>query len=213
MDDDGWSLTPQEALAKAEKDEIKKYGTDDEDDNDKEYGLQIGSGTSEEDIHLQAEALKQQREYDAQRKRWADNARPKVWTRELDDRGRAYGRGGRKTASARVWIYPGEGMISINRRDFVDYFPRESDREAILGPFVATRTAGYFDVRAHVEGGGLSGKAGAVRHGLARALERYNPEYRPAMKKLGFLTRDPRMVERKKVGKKKARKSPQWVRR
>ena len=224
LDDDGWSgITPEENVSlykKWEDSALEDMAKAREDDgeggrpyNPDDYGLQMGSGTSEADQILQQEALRQQREDDAQRKRWAENARPKTRAREIDERGRAYGRGGRKTASARVWIYPGEGMISVNRRDFVDYFPRESHRESILGPFVATRTAGFFDVRVQVEGGGLSGKAGAVRHGLARALERYNPDYRPAMKRLGYLTRDSRMVERKKVGKKKARKSPQWVRR
>lgn len=231
LDDDGWSgITPEENVSLYKKwedsalQQMAKAREDDVDDdggqggrgrpyNPDDYGLQLGSGTSEADQILQQEALRQQREDDARRKRWAENARPKARTREIDERGRAYGRGGRKTASARVWIYPGEGMISVNRRDFVDFFPRESHRESILGPFVASRTAGFFDVRVQVEGGGLSGKAGAVRHGLARALERYNPDYRPAMKRLGYLTRDSRMVERKKVGRKKARKSPQWVRR
>ena len=226
LDDDGWSgITPEENVSlykKWEDSTLERMARAREDGggddvappyNPDDYGLQMGSGTSEADQVLQQEALRQQKEDDARRKRWAENARPKARTQEIDERGRAYGRGGRKTASARVWIYPGEGMISVNRRDFVEYFPRESHRESILGPFVATQTAGFFDVRVQVEGGGLSGKAGAVRHGLARALERYNPDYRPAMKRLGYLTRDSRMVERKKVGKKKARKSPQWVRR
>ena len=132
---------------------------------------------------------------------------------EIDERGRAYGRGSRKTAQARVWIQPGQGEIVVNRKDFVTYFPRESDREHILGPFVASQTCGQFDVTAVVKGGGLTGQAGAIRLGLARALEKYNPDYRPPMKRHGFMTRDPRMVERKKVGRVKARKSPQWVRR
>merc|ERR1712127_811033 len=111
------------------------------------------------------------------------------------------------------WIQPGEGVITVNRRDFLDYFPRDSLREMILAPFVATETCGKFDVITSVEGGGLSGQAGAIRHGVARALEKYNPDYRPPMKRLGFMKRDPRMVERKKIGLKKARKAPQWVRR
>ena len=136
-----------------------------------------------------------------------------VRVQELDARGRAYGRGSRKTAQARVWIFPGEGNITINRKDLVDYFDRESNRELLLMPFVATGTCGMFDVKCYVQGGGLSGQAGAVRHGLARALEKYNPDFRPPLKALGFLTRDPRMVERKKYGLKKARKAPQWVKR
>eukprot|EP00985_Skeletonema_marinoi_P034333 scaffold43725_cov153-Skeletonema_marinoi.AAC.1 len=90
---------------------------------------------------------------------------------------------------------------------------REYHREHILGPLVASQTCGKFDVTAVVKGGGLTGQAGAIRLGLARALEKYNPDYRPPMKRHGFLTRDARMVERKKVGRVKARKSPQWVRR
>jgi small subunit ribosomal protein S9 len=133
---------------------------------------------------------------------------------EIDARGRSYGRGGRKTAQARVWIQPGYGEIVINHRTLTDYFDRLTDREQVLAPFVATETCGAFDVQAMVKGGGLTGQAGAIRHGLARALNAYNPDlYRPPLKLLGYLTRDPRKVERKKVGHVKARKSPQWVRR
>lgn len=159
------------------------------------------------------DALEAMREREAQKKRWIQNARPPVRVSEIDERGRAYGRGSRKTAQARVWIQPGEGEIVVNRKDFVSYFPREADRDHILGPFVASQTCGKFDLTAVVKGGGLTGQAGAIRLGLARALEKYNPDYRPPMKKHGFMTRDPRMVERKKVGRVKARKSPQWVRR
>jgi small subunit ribosomal protein S9 len=133
---------------------------------------------------------------------------------EIDARGRSYGRGGRKTAQARVWIQPGYGEIVINHRTLTDYFDRLTDREQVLAPFVATETCGAFDMQVMVKGGGLSGQAGAIRHGLARALNAYNPDlYRPPLKLLGYLTRDPRKVERKKVGHVKARKSPQWVRR
>jgi small subunit ribosomal protein S9 len=159
------------------------------------------------------DALAAMRAKEAQKQRWIQNARPAVRVSEIDERGRAYGRGSRKTAQARVWIQPGEGEIVVNRKDFVSYFPREYDREHILGPFVASQTCGKFDVTAVVQGGGLTGQAGAIRLGLARALEKYNPDYRPPMKRHGFMTRDPRMVERKKVGRVKARKSPQWVRR
>jgi len=159
------------------------------------------------------EALKMQREEEAKRKRWIENAKPPVRVPEIDGRGRSYGRGGRKTSTARVWIQPGEGNITVNHREFLDYFPRESDRELILSPFIATNTCGKFDVTVAVEGGGVTGKAGAIRHGIARALEKYNPDYRPPMKRLGFMTRDARMVERKKIGLKKARRAPQWVRR
>lgn len=159
------------------------------------------------------EALEAMRAKEAQKKRWVANARPPVRVSEIDERGRAYGRGSRKAAQARVWVQPGVGEIVINRKDFVTYFPRETHRDHILGPFVASQTCGKFDVTAVVRGGGLTGQAGAVRLGLARALEKYNPDYRPPMKRQGFMTRDPRKVERKKVGRVKARKSPQWVRR
>lgn len=159
------------------------------------------------------DALEAMRAKKAQKERWIQNSRPPVRVSEIDERGRAYGRGSRKTAHARVWIQPGEGEIVVNRKDYLTYFPRESDRDHILGPFVASQTCGKFDVTAMVHGGGLTGQAGAIRLGLARALEKYNPDYRPPMKRHGFLTRDPRMVERKKVGRVKARKSPQWVRR
>jgi small subunit ribosomal protein S9 len=133
---------------------------------------------------------------------------------EIDARGRSYGRGGRKTAQARVWIQPGYGEIVINHRTLTDYFDRLTDREQVLAPFVATETCGAFDMQVMVKGGGLTGQAGAIRHGLARALNAYNPDlYRSPLKLLGYLTRDPRKVERKKVGHVKARKSPQWVRR
>jgi len=144
---------------------------------------------------------------------WKERSQPVVRYQELDNRGRAYGRGGRKTASARVWIFPGEGNVTVNRADFVDYFTRESHREMILSPLVATKSAGLFDVVCQVEGGGLTGKAGAIRHGLARALEKFNPEFRTPMKLLGMMTRDSRKVERKKYGLKKARKATQWVKR
>ena len=148
------------------------------------------------------------------KEKWMRNSIPPTYTPQIDERGRAYGRGGRKTASARVWIQPGLGEIVVNRRSFVDYFERLSDRELVLQPLVATETCGVFDVQVFVQGGGVTGQAGAVRHGLARALNAFNPdEYRPPLKRLGFLERDYRMVERKKIGRKKARKSPQWVRR
>jgi small subunit ribosomal protein S9 len=159
------------------------------------------------------DVLAAMRAKEAQKKRWIQNALPPVRVSEIDERGRAYGRGSRKSAQARVWIQPGEGEIVVNRKDFLSYFPRETHRAHVLGPFVASQTCGKFDVTAVVNGGGLSGQAGAIRLGLARALEKYNPDYRPPMKRHGFLTRDPRMVERKKVGRVKARKSPQWVRR
>ena len=159
------------------------------------------------------DVLAAMRKEEAQKARWIKNSSPPVRVSEIDERGRAYGRGSRKSAQARVWIQPGEGEVVVNRQDFLTLFPREYHREHILGPLVASQTCGKFDVTAVVKGGGLTGQAGAIRLGLARALEKYNPDYRPPMKRHGFLTRDARMVERKKVGRVKARKSPQWVRR
>jgi small subunit ribosomal protein S9 len=150
----------------------------------------------------------------AKREKWIKNSIPPSYTPQIDERSRSFGRGGRKTASSRVWIQPGMGEIVVNKRPFVEYFLRLSDRELILQPLVATETCGAFDVQVVVQGGGLTGQAGAVRHGLARALNAFNPDkYRPPMKRLGLLERDYRKVERKKVGRVKARKSPQWVRR
>lgn len=168
----------------------------------------------EEESELADRVQEIQREEDERRKRWLENAKPPVRESIIDERGRAYGRGGRKTASARVWIQPGFGNVVINKKDFVEYFDRTSDREQILEPLAATETLGRFDVTVTVEGGGLTGQAGAIRHGLARALNHYNPDaYRPPLKRLGYLTRDPRKVERKKIGHLKARKKPQWVKR
>jgi len=195
-----------------------KFGNDDKWDI-KNYDSNAGGPAEELDKdellqrEREKEAYEQQKEMDDQKARWLENAKPPVRVPEIDERGRSYGKGGRKVCTARVWIYPGEGVITINRREFLDFFPRETDREMILSPFVATKTCGMFDMIVQVDGGGVTGKAGAIRHGLARALEKYNPDYRPPMKRLGYMTRDSRMVERKKIGKKKARKAPQWVRR
>ena len=171
------------------------------------------SNMSRADRELLDEAKAQDEVYQKRKKRWLELSKPVVRVEKIDERGRSYGRGSRKSAQARVWIQPGLGEVVVNRRPFEEYFHRNWHREHILAPLVATETCGEFDIQCHVEGGGLSGKAGAIRLGLARALQNYNPEYRPPMKRLGLLTRDPRRVERKKIGKVKARKSPQWVRR
>lgn len=182
---------------------------------DRRKPMKKDRGLDDEDTDKILEELKFLEQQDAaKRQRWLENNVPPVRVPEIDERGRAYGRGGRKTASARVWIQPGFGQVSINRRPLEDYFPRLSDREMVLDPFVVTETCGKFDVTITVQGGGLTGQAGAARHGLANALNHYNPDkYRLPLKKMGYLTRDARMVERKVVGRVKARKSPQWVRR
>lgn len=124
-----------------------------------------------------------------------------------------YGTGRRKTATARVYVRPGTGKIVINKRDIEDYFPNRTLRMLIKQPLLATETAEKFDVLVNVAGGGISGQAGAIRHGLSRALVEYNPELRPKLKAAGFLTRDAREVERKKYGLRKARRRFQFSKR
>ena len=134
-------------------------------------------------------------------------------TPKLDAFGRAYATGKRKNAVARVWIKPGTGAIQVNDRDSPVYFARPVLRMIINQPFVTTDRLGQFDVICTVKGGGLSGQAGAVRHGISQALTRYEPALRPVLKSQGFLTRDSRVVERKKYGKAKARRSFQFSKR
>ena len=124
-----------------------------------------------------------------------------------------YATGRRKESSARVWIKPGEGKITVNDRDFKDYFPRDTLISMITEPFNLTGTLNAYDVMASIEGGGVSGQAGALRHGISRALLEVNPEFRIILKREGFLTRDSRIKERKKYGLKKARKRPQFSKR
>ena len=132
---------------------------------------------------------------------------------QLDKYGRAYATGRRKDAVARVWLKPGSGKIEINGRDQTIYFARPTLRLVINQPFDVTERVGQYDVVATVKGGGLSGQAGAVKHGIAQALSRYEPALRTAVKREGFLTRDSRVVERKKYGKAKARRSFQFSKR
>jgi len=124
-----------------------------------------------------------------------------------------YATGRRKESSARVWIKPGEGKITVNDSDFKDYFPRDTLITMITEPFNLTGTLNAYDVMASIAGGGVSGQAGALRHGISRALLEVNPEFRIILKKEGFLTRDSRIKERKKYGLKKARKRPQFSKR
>ena len=124
-----------------------------------------------------------------------------------------YGTGRRKKSVARVRIYPGNGNITINGKDIDTYFGLETLKFIINQPFTATGTMGKFDIVANVNGGGISGQAGAIRHGVARALITADENYRPALKAAGFLTRDPRMKERKKYGLKAARRAPQFSKR
>ena len=124
-----------------------------------------------------------------------------------------YGTGRRKSSTARVRLYPGTGSITINGRDIDDYFGLETLKLIVNQPFGVTNTVGKFDIVCTVRGGGISGQAGAIRHGVARALLASDEELRTALKKAGFLTRDPRMKERKKYGLKAARRAPQFSKR
>ena len=126
---------------------------------------------------------------------------------------RYYATGKRKTTVARVWLRPGEGKIEINKRTFDDYFPRETLRMTIMQPLELTNTTGQFDVYVNVKGGGSSGQAGAVRHGISKALLLYNEKYRDVLKKAGLITRDPRVKERKKYGRRGARARFQYSKR
>ena len=132
---------------------------------------------------------------------------------EIDAYGRAYATGKRKNAIARVWIKPGSGKITVNGRDQEVYFARPTLRLVIDQPFQISDRAGQYDVVCTVKGGGLSGQAGAVKHGISQALSKFEPSLRLAVKAAGFLTRDPRVVERKKYGRAKARKSFQFSKR
>ena len=136
-----------------------------------------------------------------------------VHIQKLDKQGRAYATGKRKDAIARVWVKPGSGKIIVNDKEFAAYFARPVLQMILNQPIVASNRVGQFDIIATVKGGGLSGQAGAVRHGISKALTYYEPALRPALKAGGFLTRDARVVERKKYGRKKARRSFQFSKR
>ncbi|WP_455717653.1 30S ribosomal protein S9 [Anaerosporobacter sp.] len=124
-----------------------------------------------------------------------------------------YGTGRRKSSIARVYLVPGTGKVTINKRDMENYFGLETLKLIVRQPLVLTETADKFDVLVNVHGGGFTGQAGAIRHGISRALLQADGDYRPALKKAGFLTRDPRMKERKKYGLKAARRAPQFSKR
>ena len=142
----------------------------------------------------------------------ASNEAP-VHVQKLDAQGRAYATGKRKDAIARVWIKPGAGRIVVNQRPVDTYFARPVLRMILQQPLQVANRIGQYDITVTVMGGGLSGQAGAVRHGISRALTLYEPELRPVLKLAGFLTRDARVVERKKYGKAKARRSFQFSKR
>ncbi|MDF8333502.1 30S ribosomal protein S9 [Novosphingobium cyanobacteriorum] len=133
--------------------------------------------------------------------------------REVDAQGRSYATGRRKDAVARVWLKPGSGKVTVNGRDQEVYFARPTLRLVINQPFAVAGREGQYDIVCTVKGGGLSGQAGAVKHGIAQALTKFEPALRSAVKAAGFLTRDPRVVERKKYGRAKARRSFQFSKR
>jgi small subunit ribosomal protein S9 len=136
-----------------------------------------------------------------------------AYVRKVDSLGRSYATGKRKNAVARVWVKPGSGKITVNGKEFAEYFARPVLQMILRQPIVAAARDGQFDIVATVAGGGLSGQAGAVRHGVSKALTYFEPGLRAVLKKGGFLTRDSRVVERKKYGKAKARRSFQFSKR
>ncbi|KAL2556089.1 28S ribosomal protein S9 [Forsythia ovata] len=163
-----------------------------------------------EDLRYEKNTKKSSRaEIERQKQEEVANSR----VRQVDDKGRAYGTGRRKCSIARVWIQPGEGKFVVNDKEFDVYFPMLDHRAALLRPFSETKTLGIWDVSCTVKGGGVTGQVGAIRLGISRALQNWEPGLRPPLRDAGFLTRDPRVVERKKPGKAKARKSFQWVKR
>ena len=143
----------------------------------------------------------------------AQNPAAPLREQELDAQGRAYATGRRKDATARVWLKPGTGKVTVNGKDQEVYFARPTLRLIINQPFAITEREGQYDIVATVRGGGLSGQAGAVKHGISQALTKYEPELRATVKSAGFLTRDSRVVERKKYGRAKARRSFQFSKR
>ena len=179
-------------------------------DNDQPTG-QRGSGQIFQGLASLRQALQQARPTPAAPV--PTTAIPEDVKPRLDAFGRAYATGKRKNAVARVWIKPGAGKIDVNGRESPVYFARSVLRMIINQPLVATNRLGQFDVWCTVKGGGLSGQAGAVRHGISQALTHYEPGLRPLLKQQGFLTRDSRVVERKKYGKRKARRSFQFSKR
>ena len=143
----------------------------------------------------------------------AQSPAPVKREQKLDKQGRAYATGRRKAAVARVWLKPGSGKVTVNGKDQADYFSRHTHRLILNQPFLVVDRVGQFDVVCSVRGSGLSGQAGAVRHGISRALQNFEPALRTPLKKADMIKRDDRIVERKKVGKHKARRTKQWAKR
>ncbi|KAK7341253.1 hypothetical protein VNO80_24179 [Phaseolus coccineus] len=163
-----------------------------------------------EDMRYERNTRKSSR---AEMERLKQEEAAKARVKQVDDKGRAYGTGRRKCSVARVWVQPGNGKFIVNDKEFDVYFPMLDHRATLLRPFSETKTLGLWDVDCTVKGGGVSGQVGAIRLGISKAMQNWEPELRPALRNAGFLTRDSRVVERKKPGKAKARKSFQWVKR
>nr|GMD21617.1 28S ribosomal protein S9, mitochondrial [Ipomoea batatas] len=163
-----------------------------------------------EDMRYERSTMKSSRA-EIERQKQEEIAKARV--RQVDEKGRAYGTGRRKCSIARVWIEPGDGKFVVNDKEFDVYFPMLDHRANLLRPFSETKTLGMWDIKCTVKGGGVSGQVGAIQLGVSRALQNWDPELRPPLREGGFLTRDSRVVERKKPGRAKARKSFQWVKR
>ncbi|KAG0620256.1 hypothetical protein M758_4G202100 [Ceratodon purpureus] len=162
-----------------------------------------------EEMDPEGEKKAMRREIERRKQEEIDKTRVKT----VDEFGRAYATGKRKESIARVWLAQGEGKFTINGKAFDNYFPDIANRIHMLEPMVQTNTLGAFNVRSTVKGGGTTGQSGAIRHGISKALQLFDPSLRPLLKSAGMMTRDARVVERKKPGKAKARKSYQWVKR
>ena len=160
--------------------------------------------------HVDVAELSENKKY--WRKRQSEAPRP-IYIREVNDDGFAVAVGKRKSSVARVWLRDGDGEVTVNGKHWVEYFPRADHREQILRPLFLLRKADAMDVKCEIRGGGMTGQAEALRHGIARAMLKWNPDWRKPLKKDGLLTRDSRVVESKKYGRKKARKSFTWVKR
>nr|AKM76759.1 ribosomal protein S5 domain 2-like superfamily protein [Monsonia marlothii] len=163
-----------------------------------------------EDMRLEKSGRKSPR-FAMELQKQEDLAKSRV--RQVDEKGRAYGTGRRKCSIARVWVMPGDGKFFVNDKEFDAYFPMLDHRAALLRPFAETKTLGLWDVKCTVQGGGTSGQVGAIQLGISRALQNWEPGLRTVLRDGGYLTRDPRVVERKKPGQAKARRSFQWVKR
>lgn len=160
--------------------------------------------------YIGGEELSENKKY--WRKRQSETPRP-VYVREVNDDGFAEAVGKRKSSVARVWLRNGEGDVTVNGKHWVEYFPRADHRQQILRPLFLLRQAGQMEIKCEIRGGGVTGQAEALRHGISRAMLKWNPDWRKPLKKDGLLTRDSRVVESKKYGRKKARKSFTWVKR